>query len=255
MLGELADRQIAQGNATLQNQFPQLRLTYEYFRQGAQLALDGKGRIPERAPGGGFWLAREEIEAFYNIIAMCGAFFSMIEHVLVLSIPFIAEHNSERVDVREVIKMSWADKYRYVLGGQAGPTADYFTKLTDIAERYRNTYSHGAFGKESATIYFHAPNVGAIPGNMTRVRQSPQFSLIPAAESDFAKVCAIFDGWEADIANGPMWPAWRWIQSGLDVRYDEEFCQDVKAALDSERFDEFIEVAAVRWERHANMEY
>ncbi|UXA11650.1 hypothetical protein KXD97_27330 [Mycobacterium sp. SMC-8] len=116
LLADVADRQIAEGNVTLQNQYQALRLTYEYFREGAQLALDGKGRIPEKAPGGGFWIAREEREAFYNIVAMCGAYFSVIEHVLVLSIPFFAEHNSKAIDVREVIKLSWADKYRYVLG-------------------------------------------------------------------------------------------------------------------------------------------
>ncbi|MGP4059008.1 hypothetical protein ACTWP6_30080 [Mycobacterium sp. 4D054] len=255
LLADVADRQIAEGNVTLQNQYQALRLTYEYFREGAQLALDGKGRIPEKAPGGGFWIAREEREAFYNIVAMCGAYFSVIEHVLVLSIPFFAEHNSKAIDVREVIKLSWADKYRYVLGDLTGIAGDYFSRLNTIAERYRNTYGHGAFGKDCATTYFHAPGVGAIPGNMTRVRHSPQFSLVPAAESDFTKVCAVFDGWEAEVADILMWPAWTWIQAGLDVRYDREFCSKVNAAFEAERFDQFVDEEAAQWEWHVNMEY
>ncbi|CDM77652.1 hypothetical protein [Mycobacterium marinum] len=254
-LAEVAGQEIAAGNVTLQNQYPQLRLTYEYFREGVEVALAGKGRIPERSPGGGFWFAREEREAFYNIVAMCGAYFSMLEHVLVLAIPFMLNRHSAPVDVRTVIGMTWPDKYRYVLGTDAGPSTDYLSKLVMIAERYRNTYGHGAFGKDDATTYFHAPGVGAIPGNMTRVRESPQFSLVPAAEADFSKVCAVFDGWEVDIAGGDLWAAWDWIRSGLDVRYDRTFCTEVDLALSEERFDDLIEEWSLKWERHANMDY
>jgi hypothetical protein len=151
--------------------------------------------------------------------------------------------------------MSWSDKYRFVLGTSAGPIADYLSKLVMIAERYRNMYSHGAFGRDDATIYFHAPGIGVIPGNMTRVSQSPQFSLIPAADTDFERVCAVFDGWEADVADNLIRPAWKWICSGLDVPYDRVFRGEAARAVAEGRFDEFLDESAREWELHANMDY
>jgi hypothetical protein len=254
-LADLADHQIGAGDITLQNQYPSVRLTYEYFREGVRLALDGSGRIPARSADGSFHFAREQREAFYNLVAMCSAYFSMLEHVLVLSIPFVPQVNWTTPDIRAVIGMSWSDKYRVVLGASGSLATDYLSKLMMIAERYRNTYGHGAFGKDDATIYFHAPGVGVIPGNMTRVSQSPQFSLIPAADNDFEKVCAVFDGWEADVADHLIKPAWSWICSGLDVRYDRVFRDDVDRAVAEGRFDEFLDESAREWELHANMDY
>jgi hypothetical protein len=260
-LQDLADQQIRAGNVTLQNQYSMLRSTYEYFREGAQLALAGQGRIPVRSPDGGYRLMAKEEEAFYNVVAMCSAFFSELEHVLVLSLPFMPDRKHlEQVSIRDFIGMTWADKYARVLGtGGSGAAQEYFTRLVNIAERYRNTYGHGAFGKDAATIYFHVPDVGAIPCNMTevstQVRKGPQYLLIPIGETDFTKVCEVFDGWEADIAAKLLWPAWTWIQAGLDVRYDAEFIQDVGTAIAEGQFPEFVERACSEWERHANMEY
>jgi hypothetical protein len=42
--------------------------------------------------------------------------------------------------------------------------AHYLGRLTAVVERWRNPYSHGGFEKgHGATVYLHAPGVGAVP--------------------------------------------------------------------------------------------
>ncbi|MFE3222889.1 hypothetical protein [Nocardia sp. NPDC059228] len=258
LLQGLASQQFEQGKVTLRNQYVELRETYLYFREGARLAFAGEGRIPERSPSGGYYIFREQREGSYNVLAMCTAYFSLVEHVLALSLPFLETWpGPAEMNVRKFIGQSWSDKYRYVFGTHgSGPASDFFTRLSKIAERHRNTYAHGAFGKEDATIYFHVPGVGAIPGNMTAVKNSPQFAFFPTSDDDFAEVCSTFDEWERYLGSSlDFGTAWQWITSGLDVRYDGAFVDQVRAAIDDGELETLIYRTAMEWERHANMDY
>lgn len=258
MLQKVASQQFDCGKVTLRNQYHELRETYLYFREGARLAFAGNGRIPERSPSGGYYIFREQREGSYNVLAMCTAYFSLVEHALALSLPFLAHWSGpEGMNVREFIGKSWSDKYRYVFGAQgSGSANEFFTRLTRIAERHRNTYAHGAFGKEDATIYFHVPGVGAIPGNMTAVKNSPQFAFFPSDDNDFTAVCNTFDEWERHLESSlDFGAAWQWISSGLDVRYDSEFINVVRAAVDGGELENLIDKTAMEWERYTNMDY
>lgn len=161
------------------------------------------------------------------------------------------------MNVRDFIGKKWSDKYRYVFGVQgSGSANDFFTRLTEIAERHRNTYAHGAFGKEDATIYFHVPGVGAIPGNMTAVKNSPQFAFFPNDDDDFAKLCHTFDEWEQYVESSREFGiAWQWITAGLDVRYDSDFVSKVRAVVENDELENFIYKTAMEWERHVNMDF
>ena len=258
LLQDLARRQFEQGKVTIRNQYHELRETYLYFREGARLAFAGKGRIPDRSPLGGFYIMREQREGSYNMLAMCTAYFSLVEHMLALSLPFLAcWPGPQEMNVRDFIGKSWSEKYRYVFNTQgSGSANDFFTRLIRIAERHRNTYAHGAFGKEDATIYFHVPGIGAIPGNMTAVKNSPQFSFFPNSDDDFAQVCSTFDDWEQYLESSLEFGfAWQWITSGLDVRYDNAFVVQVRSVVENGTFEALLDRTAMEWDRHVNMEY
>jgi hypothetical protein len=51
-LRSFAEKELAQGNVTIRNQWAGLRSAYEYFREGAQLAFDGQGRRKSRTTTG-----------------------------------------------------------------------------------------------------------------------------------------------------------------------------------------------------------
>jgi hypothetical protein len=62
----------------------------------------------------------------------------------------------------------------------------------------------------------------AVPVGLTGVRKSPLFSLMPASETDVTHVFELFD--EIDTwLESELPEAMRWINSGLDVRFDEDF--------------------------------
>ena len=83
-----AEKQLAAGHITVMNQARRLRDMYEYFATGAAIGYAGSGRLPDRTPGGGWLIFRRETEGYYNSVAMVAAYFSWLEHVLVLGFPF-----------------------------------------------------------------------------------------------------------------------------------------------------------------------
>jgi hypothetical protein len=131
----------------------------------------------------------------------------------------------------------------------------YLDRLTAVVERWRNPYSHGGFEKgHGATIYLHAPGVGAIPVGLTAVRDSPLFSLIPVTDTDVVQVFELFD--EVDTWVQSVLPdAMRWIRSGLNVRFDEDFRIALTVARNAGQFDEFLRHAEYRQEMVDNMDY
>jgi hypothetical protein len=102
--------QIRLGRVTLRNQHSGLRATYEYFRDGARLAYEGKGRLARDAPGGGFRLLPDRVEGWHNTVAMVTAYFSLLEHNLVLALPFI-RFDPSTDSVTEFIGKRWGDKF------------------------------------------------------------------------------------------------------------------------------------------------
>jgi hypothetical protein len=70
--------------------------------------------------------------------------------------------------------MRWRDKFKRVYDINADATAKRLhDRLHEVSETYRNTYGHGGFDKEGGAIYFHVPEVGALPARLTDVRDSP----------------------------------------------------------------------------------
>jgi hypothetical protein len=163
-----------------------------------------------------------ELNSFHDMIAAISAYLSLLEHDLVLALPFI-DFNPQVDDVTDLIGARWGAKWDRVLG-QTGGAVDYRRRLTDVVERWRNPYSHGGFEKgHGATIWLHTPGVGAaVPVGLSRVRESPHFSFVGARESDIAEVFALFDEIDAWVTSA-LPAATEWIASGLDVRFDEEF--------------------------------
>jgi hypothetical protein len=139
--------------------------------------------------------------------------------------------------------------------GKDGVSARYRQQLTEVVERWRNPYSHGGFEKgHTATLWLHAPGVGALPVGMTNVRNSPHFSFMPASETDIAEVFALFDELDAWLKS-ELHGAFQWIESGLDVRFDENFRAMAAEAKKLNDFGSFLDYHAYQQSMHDNMDY
>lgn len=249
VLRPLAMEELRAGRVILRNQYYQLRETYEYFREGAQLAYAGKGRA--NRPNRIFAL---EAEAFHNTIAMVGAYFSLLEHLLVLVTPFL-DSTLVGQDLLDLIGDKWSTKFRKTLGVDDPIAKRFHDEFRRISEEYRNTFAHGGFDKSRATMGFRIPGVGWLPAMLSDIRDSPHFNFVPADQTDYGKICALFDefdGWVESVAavHGMIW-----VKAGLDVRFDEEFRADLLRSLDDDTYMEFVESTSGLVDLHTNMDY
>jgi hypothetical protein len=252
---------LTRGAATVVNQHYQLHSAYQYFRERAMdpeyipdvttiHKIDEHGRPVARSFT--FGSRRMQQHAFHDLVAAISSYLSLLEHDLVLSLAFVG-FDPESDDLTAAIGSRWGEKFDRVLG--SAPDAErYHQRLTAVVERWRNPYSHGGFEKgQTATIYLHAPDVGAVPVGLNDVRKSPLFTLLPANETDIAEVFALFDQLDAWRARAQP-QASQWIDSGLDVRFDAEFRGQAAEAIANGDFERFVKFHEYRQERLDNMD-
>ena len=164
MLRPQLDSQIQTGNVTITNQYGSLRGGYEFFREGARRAYAGHGRLaPDnflvdlipapkaRRVGGTPW-------------QWCRPTSRLLEHVLIGCLPFTS-FDPTTEDLVSVIEDPLKKKMKRVMNTDNDPEAmRQFNALRDIVDRFRNTYSHGAFGHGAkAAMFVQVPDVGAVP--------------------------------------------------------------------------------------------
>ncbi|MFJ1767865.1 hypothetical protein ACIOD2_46615 [Amycolatopsis sp. NPDC088138] len=261
LIVDAAPEILSAGNATVVNQHSALRQAYEYFRERASepIFIEDETTVTEyegRGTGVTFFSGarRMQMNAFHDMIAAITAYLSLLEHDLVLALPF-SGFDPATDNVTEVIGWRWGLKFERLLGTD-GDAGKYRQRLTEVVERWRNPYSHGGFEKgHGATIYLHTPGVNAaVPVGLTKVRNSPLFSLLPTTETDIADVFELFN--EIDTWLKSKLPeAMQWIESDLNVRFDEAFRSEVDAARRNNRFDRLIERTDYHQSRLDNMEF
>jgi hypothetical protein len=262
LIVDAAPELLGKGNATVVNQHRSLRRAYEYFRERAiaPVFIEDEHITHEPIEGISQWYsftsgrAQMQMNAFHDMIAAISAYLSLLEHDLVLALAFNG-FDPDRDDLTDVIGSRWGDKFDRVLGKDRD-AARYRQRLTDVVERWRNPYSHGGFEKgHGATIYLHTPGVNAaVPIGLTSVQSSPRFSLMPASETDIRQVFELFDeidAWlESELPEGM-----RWINSGLDVRFDAFFRSLLTLARQKDDFAGFLEYFEYRQAMIDNMDY
>ncbi|WDP99051.1 hypothetical protein PVK74_24820 [Micromonospora chalcea] len=260
---DAAPQLLGKGDATVVNQHMSLDRAYRYFRERAiEPAVIEDERIVHGPVEGSLLGAaitfksgkfQMQMNAFHDMVAAITAYLSRLEHDLVLALAF-SGFDPAADDLTHVIGSRWGEKFERLLGTQ-GEAARFRQRLTDVVERWRNPYSHGGFEKgHGATIYLHTPGLGAVPVGLTKVRSSPMFSFLPVTETEIADVFDLFDEFDAWLAS-ELPDAMRWIDSGLDVRFDEVFRTVLAEAQQENDFGGFLEYHEYRQAVIDNMDY
>jgi hypothetical protein len=249
------DNQIQAGNVTIINQYTMLRWSYEYFREAAEQAYAGVGRLADRVSMADLIAGRGAQEGWWNTLAMVSAYFSTLEHILIGCLPFTS-FDPATEDLVSVIGDPLKEKMKRVMNIRNDPEAmRQFDELRDVAERFRNTYSHGAFGHGGkAAMFVHVPDVGGVPVTLGEFGVRPELLFVPAVKDDFDHICSVFDSSDNWLANGPLAFGHRWVLEGLDFRFDADFRTAAAAALGQGRFDAFLRAATIRADAVRNWE-
>lgn len=255
-----AQSQIKKGHVTIVNQYNNLENRYVYFREKAENA--SKRRF--RSKGKDFTedlnkslnhYFSTRIDLFYNALAMLDSYFSLLEHLFVLVLPF---HNTG-YDLVNYISEYWSDKFKKLFDIRKNQKAkSFYDRLDTIKERYRNYYAHGCFEKAGASLYIHFPGLGAIPAQLTRVKNSAHFHFFPIEEDKFKEICETideFNEWLRADSTG-LKNIIKYIESGLNIPCDKKSLKQIKTAMKSEKS---LNALIAHWsyldDLHTNMDY
>lgn len=250
------------GAATVANQYHSLHSAYVYFRERAlnPVHVEDKRTEHEVEGLGRSWSFRSGVTVMafnsrHDMVAGITAYLSLLEHVFVLALPFRG-FDPDNDSLTTIVGARWGVKYSRIFDSHEKVATRIHERLTAVVETWRNPYAHGGFEKQGqgATIHLHT-SVGAVPVGMTSAFAGRGFSFLPMADSTVEDVFALFDEMDAWLER-EMPHAMRWVKSGLDVRFDEAFRDQLAAArTDDEEFERFLDYYSELTDRYANMDF
>ncbi|PYI69781.1 hypothetical protein CVV68_01345 [Arthrobacter livingstonensis] len=248
-----------EGKATVVNQYSSLRRSYEYFRERASSPFLIDDEVKHLGNGGTtFQLGNRlmQMNSFHDLVASVNAYLSLLEHILVLALPF-QSFDPSKDSLDKFIGSRWGDKYGQVFDLTRKDDKRYYDRLIEVVERWRNTYAHGGFEKgHGSSVYLHYQGIGAIPVGLSSATERVGIFLMPATDEDITHVFKLFDEIDAWFTDDRMHFAMEWITSGLHVRFDPTFRTEVIEAMESpERFSKYVEYNAYLDDRAVNMDF
>lgn len=257
-----AAAQIEAANVTIDNRMIRMDSRYRFFRDNAAAAFASPSsplnpilnESGERVGVSGN-LFRPRVVGGYLAGSMIDAYFSMLEHLLVLVLAFL-DFDPENGRLKAIASDTWTNKYKAVFALNSNDDAKrHYDRLMTIREQYRNPSAHGDFGKNGTSFYFHVAGVGALPALLSRQSVSPEIFITPIPQSSFDEICTSFD--QCDQLFWTQLPAaTEFARSGLDVVFSKRARAEYKEAAQSrESLIAFMDRQSYLSDRDANMDY
>ncbi|MDO8613726.1 MAG: hypothetical protein Q7R32_13045 [Dehalococcoidia bacterium] len=245
------EQQIRAGNVTVRNRHHLFRHRYEFLREEAKRAFAQpspdlgdliRGALSERKAVRSADPFKPEREGFFLGGAAIDAYFSWLEHILLLILPF-AKSDLADLDMVEFMRANWREKLKAVWNvSTSRERKNLYDGLLEIKERFRNPITHGGFDASQSSLGIHMPYVGAIPANLSRFTESIHFGIFPLQEASFADACQLFDAVDKELWEGDTSYGMTFADSGLDVSFDAEMRKKYEAAMTShEDFCDWLE--------------
>lgn len=264
VLAPAAPRLFRSGQATVINQHTSLRRTYEYFRERASNPFVIEDEVKHFGAGNGIAHGMTiqsgkqlmQLHSFHDLVASVNAYLSLLEHHMVLALPFQGFDPSKH-SLEKFIGSRWGDKYAQVFDLTRKDDKRYYDRLVEVVERWRNTYSHGGFEKgHGSSVYLHYEGIGAIPVGLSSATERAGIFFMPATDEDINHVYELFDEFDAWLSDTRMRFAMEWITNELQVRFDPAFRAELAEAMETpEQFSKYVEYNAYREDLAANMDY
>lgn len=271
-LAPLAKAQASVGNVTVANRYGQFDERYTFFRKLADRSYR-RGNTKSRrkaSPKRGrdtstpvdlmldHWShsMRAKTEGFYYSTAMVDAYFSRLEHILVLLRAFSGETLQEG-ELNAFLAMRWDEKVKALFDVDEAPIQKLYSGLKQIKERVRNPFAHGGVENDGGSLFVHIPTIGAVPGNFTQIRNSVQFNFIPVEQDDHGAACTVFDAFDQAIRGGTLAGAYSFIENGVDPSFSAEKLKIYKELAEGavDRREAWLQHWHYENDRHANMDY
>lgn len=273
ILTDFAKAQITDGNLTLANKLGEFDNRYRYFRDLAATAFGPDPDLPAHvAPSTDSSndlstvadlnarmnrAITRQAEGYYASTAMVDAYFSKLEHRMLLLRAFIGRPLATG-GFEAFLKKTWDERFNEVVNAVANPASGRLLgSLRDVKATIRNPQAHGGVENDGGAFYFYMPRIGAIPANLSRFRGRLNMSFFPIADATHTEICDLFDEVDTLLEQGPLELPNEFARWGIDPQFDSEAIKGYADALagGSEAVNALVERLGHEWERHANYEY
>jgi hypothetical protein len=267
-LGPMASRQIGLGNVTIQNRFGEFQSRYRYFREAAdeafqqaiiQPAEPGSFLVDSMSGMADIWNAstRAKRKGFFLSTAMVDAYFSFLEHRLILLRAFTGVPLGTG-EFEQLVKSNWDGKLASVIKLTSTATGQrLLAQLKRIKEKVRNPFAHGGMENDGGSVFVHVPGFGALPANFSKIKDSVRFKHLPIEVEDHAAMAEVFDGLDSLLESGSLAGPHQFIDGGVDAAFDREALGEYAASIKegAEAINAHIDAWNQEWMRHANADY
>jgi hypothetical protein len=252
-----AEDQVRVGKVTIGNHGTLYRGKYEFFRAKAEECYE----MPEQVAGEDPLITinrklKMDREGFFYASAALEAYFSYLEHLLVLVLAF-CNFDPAKDNLVEFITSFWTEKFKRIFDlGSDNEAERIYHSLLQIKEKFRNPLSHGGFDRDATTLHFHVSGLGAVPMSLSRYAESIHFGFNPIEAVSFKEVCEVLDRAEEFFVTGPKRLEMHCVMSGIDVAFNERSVQEYQKATESYAAAEaFIEYRLSEMDNAANMDW
>ena len=257
------------GKITLRNEYTSITKRYEFFRKKAEkdYAENKKKEITvqQKSDKGltAFVNAHNESmrrfqSASHFMTAMLDSYFSLIEHIFVLLVPFQDDKKVSKINIETFIGYNWKDKYKTLLPISTDKIAlQLLERLDKIKEQLRNPLTHGYFLKKGHSFFVHMEQIGAIPMTLTKTNQQLKYFFGSTAPLTFKEVCNCFDDLDKFLNQHKQTKfGMQFIKTGLPVAFDESTRGLYRSAMATKKhFNEFIGYISYQYDNSANMDW
>ena len=241
ILQDYVKEQMISGNLSISNHFNQLSNMYYHFREESNKIYTKKEsdfNINDMSTFLNNMITKNNI-GFYNTFSMIEAYFSRFEHFLAYCLFF---NTNRAISIFDFYKKDFSEKFKIIFPLNVPKNKLFYDEINSIKEKYRNTFSHGMFSKNGEPFYFQLDNVGMIPANLSKFKDSPHFNFIPTNEIKYEEICKQFDKIDYWLEFESSQFAWKYAESGLFLSFSDNFFDRVSSYFgDIEDFQMFIE--------------
>jgi hypothetical protein len=263
-------QQVQAGKITLDNHYNEILGRYRFFKRKAteEFKKGAKPRYKTTTPNedfGGIILvstttdlsAKNRMAGNNYGVAMLDSYFSMLEHLLVLMLPFIQNLDYQKIDVEEFLLQNWKEKIKFIIPLADPKAGKLFEQLLAIKENLRNPLTHGHFQKNGHSIFVHMPWVGAIPMNLSKSEKHFTYSWNAIFPENFNSIVKCFEDFLEYLEKGETTLyAMKYIKSGLSIAFDKNSRERYLSAMaDMSTFDSFLEYEMMDYTNAMNMDW
>jgi len=272
LISPTIQKQVNLGNITIESKYSQIRNRYLFFRnkledkenseivefrtKTKEFSWD-KFNTSEEAENGYNEILRLRNSNSYFLYAMIDSYFSLLEHISVLMIPFLSHIKLNRINIEEFIGLNWKEKLQIILEHKTNSkTNQKIEILGEIKEQIRNPISHGHFHKKGKSFYVHMRGLGAIPFTLSKSATKFKFSEFNSNHMSVETIFKHFDDFDKYLESEKTKFGMKYIKRNLPVAFNKESATKYRRRMRTEKStNKYIEETVQKLENAMNMDW